>query len=70
MSVLRCRPQALFDKLLRPAIDIPRVTNVQFVLDEGERERWVRDVIPKVDVPRWLEGRGTSGTLGARRAAQ
>lgn len=42
------KPQVLFDKLLRPAIENPRVTKVQFVLDESEREQWVRDVMPKV----------------------
>ena len=42
------KPQLLFDKLLRPAIENPLVTRVQFVLDEGERERWTQDVTPKV----------------------
>jgi len=42
------KPQSLFDKLLRPAIENPRVTRIQFVLDEGERERWKQDVLPKV----------------------
>ncbi len=41
-------PQALFDVLLRPAIENPRVTSIQFLLDERERERWQRDVLPKV----------------------
>jgi hypothetical protein len=42
------KPQPLFDKLLRPAIENPRVARIQFVLDEGERERWTRDVVPKL----------------------
>ena len=42
------RPQALFDKLLRPAIENPRVITVQFVLDEGERAQWMQEVMPKV----------------------
>lgn len=42
------RPQVLFDTLLRPAIENPRVTTVQFVLDEGERAQWTQDVLPKV----------------------
>lgn len=32
-------PQNLFDTLLRPAIENPEVTSVQFILDESERER-------------------------------
>ncbi len=41
-------PQPLFDVLLRPAIENPRVTAIQFVLDHGERERWEQAVLPKV----------------------
>ncbi len=41
-------PQALFDVLLRPAVENPQVTSVRFVLDEGERERWQNVVLPKV----------------------
>ncbi len=41
-------PQALFDVLLRPAIENPQVTSVRFVLDEGERDRWRDVVLPKV----------------------
>ena len=41
-------PQVLFDTLLRPAIENPDVTSVQFVLDESERERWETQVKPKV----------------------
>ena len=48
VCVLMFRPQALFDALLRPAIENPRVTAVQFILDEGEKERWRDDVMPKV----------------------
>ena len=40
--------QALFDALLRPAIENAAVTTVTFVLDERQRERWDRDVWPKV----------------------
>ena len=43
------KPQPLFDKLLRPAVENPSVTRIQFVLDEGERERWIQDVIPKIE---------------------
>jgi len=41
-------PQSLFDVLLRPAIENPGVSSIQFLLDERERERWERDVLPKV----------------------
>ncbi len=40
-------PQILFDTLLRPALENPRTTSVRFILDEGERERWERAVLPK-----------------------
>lgn len=41
-------PQDLFDSLLRPAIENPNVSSVQFILDESERERWETEVKPKV----------------------
>ena len=41
-------PQVLFDALLRPAVENARVTSIQFVLDESERERWETVVLPKV----------------------
>lgn len=41
-------PQVLFDALLKPAIENPEVTSIQFLLDEGERERWRDVVMPKV----------------------
>ena len=48
VCLLMFKPPSLFDKLLRPAIENPRVTSIQFILDEGERERWRTDVLPKV----------------------
>jgi hypothetical protein len=45
-------PQPLFDVLLRPALDNSRVTSVQFILDEGERERWASLVVPKATAVR------------------
>jgi hypothetical protein len=42
------RPQALFDALLRPAIENPGITAIQFILDESEKERWRDEVMPKV----------------------
>lgn len=41
-------PQPLFDVLLRPAIENPRVTELQFILDRSEQERWRTAVMPKV----------------------
>jgi hypothetical protein len=41
-------PQSLFDALLRPAVENPRVTSIRFILDEGEQERWRRIVVPKL----------------------
>jgi len=64
VCLLMFKPQPLFDKLLRPAIENPRVTSIQFILDEGERERWRADVLPKVRAtpspdkvvePRWCK---------------
>ena len=42
------RPQALFDALLRPALDNPRVTSIQFVLDESQQTLWTHDIQPKI----------------------
>lgn len=58
------RPQQLFDAMLRPAIENPNVTSIQFVLDRREQESWAADVIPKVSAcrgaakvlePHWTE---------------
>jgi hypothetical protein len=63
VCLLMFRPQVLFDSLLRPAIENPTVTSIQFVLDESERDRWRDDVLPKVEAcigrekllePRWF----------------
>ena len=48
VCVLMFKPQALFDALLRPAIENPRVTAIQFILDESEKERWHGELMPKV----------------------
>ncbi|MDQ6959889.1 MAG: hypothetical protein Q9M27_02580 [Mariprofundaceae bacterium] len=42
------KPQPLFDVLLRPAIENPLVTSIQFVLDESEKTLWDTEVMPKV----------------------
>jgi len=42
-------PPALFDVLLVPALESPRITSIQFVLPERERQRWKEHVRPKLD---------------------
>ena len=57
-------PQSLFDVLLRPAVENPRVTGIQFILDASEKDRWLTDIVPKLGAcrgaekvrePRWCE---------------
>lgn len=48
VCLLMFRPQPLFDDLLKPAIQNPDVTSIQFVLDESEMDRWREDVRPKI----------------------
>lgn len=52
----------LFDALLRPAIDNPMVSSIQFILDESQRDLWLQVIQPriaacagnaKVRDPRW-----------------
>jgi hypothetical protein len=58
------RPQPLFDTLLRPAIENPLVTSIQFILDENQKALWESEVLPKVGAckgrdkvkpPRWTK---------------
>lgn len=48
VCLLMFKPQALFDSLLRPAIDNPRVTAIHFVLDSQQRGLWEHHVAPKI----------------------
>jgi hypothetical protein len=48
VCLMMFKPQALFDALLRPAIENPRVTSIQFTLDEKERSHWKEFVLPKI----------------------
>lgn len=41
-------PQDLFDRLLRPAVENPAVSTIQFILDDSEMERWEKAVAPKL----------------------
>jgi len=40
--------QPLFDALLRPALENPMVTSIQFVLDESQKDLWQDVVQPKI----------------------
>lgn len=41
-------PQAVFDAMLRPAIENPAVTGIQFLIDTRELDKWNRIIVPKV----------------------
>ncbi|MCW9088403.1 MAG: hypothetical protein OQK54_02605 [Gammaproteobacteria bacterium] len=56
------KPQPLFDALLRPALENPLVTSIQFILDDSQKELWQQFIQPmiatchgseKVPEPRW-----------------
>ncbi|HQV79607.1 MAG TPA: hypothetical protein PLW69_01435 [Agitococcus sp.] len=56
------KSQPLFDSLLRSAIDNPMVTSIQFILDESQKDLWLKTIQPriatctgnaKVKDPRW-----------------
>lgn len=49
VCLLMFKPQPLFDALLRPAVENPRVTSIRFTLDEGERRNWEEVVLPKIN---------------------
>ncbi|OFW20921.1 MAG: hypothetical protein A3H97_10250 [Acidobacteria bacterium RIFCSPLOWO2_02_FULL_65_29] len=70
------RPQELFDCLLRPAVENPLVTQIAFVLDEGEQTNWRDHVAPKlaacrgrdkVREPRWCNLKETVSFILADR---
>ncbi|MCW8935779.1 MAG: hypothetical protein OQK98_13715 [Gammaproteobacteria bacterium] len=42
------KPQPLFDSLLRPALDNPMVSSIQFVLDESQKDLWIQYIQPKI----------------------
>jgi hypothetical protein len=57
------KPQSLFDTLLRPAIENPKITSIQFILDVNQKTIWQSDVLPKINAcssvnkvksPRWV----------------
>lgn len=78
VCLMMFRPQALFDVLLRPAVENPLVTRIEFVLDEGERANWRDHVVPKlaacrgrekVSEPRWCTLRESVSFILADRAS-
>lgn len=42
------RTQPLFDTLLRPALENPQVTSIQFVLNQNQQEMWQTEILPKI----------------------
>jgi len=44
------KAQQVFDIMLRPYIDNPDITSVQFLLNPKEKERWAKNISPKVSV--------------------
>jgi hypothetical protein len=49
VCLLMFKPQFLFDTLLRPAIENPMVTSIEFILDTTQQDLWQQEVWPKVD---------------------
>ena len=41
------KPPALFDALLRPALENPRITIIRFILDEDQRRPW-EEILPTI----------------------
>jgi hypothetical protein len=48
VCLLMFKPQPLFDTLLKPAIENPKVKSIQFVLDGSQKVVWEKEVAPKV----------------------
>lgn len=42
------KTQPLFDALLRPAVDNPMVSSIQFVLDQSQKDLWEQFVQPRI----------------------
>jgi hypothetical protein len=40
--------QYTFDLMVKPFIDNPEIISIQFVLDRKEKERWQKDMLPKI----------------------
>lgn len=46
---LMFKRQEAFDALLKTAIENSKVTSLQFILDNGDREIWESEVVPKIE---------------------
>jgi hypothetical protein len=46
---LMFKRQAVFDDLLKTAIENPKVQTIQFILDQNTRDIWEKEVIPKIN---------------------
>lgn len=55
VCMLMFRSDALFDALLRPAIESEVVTSVRFVLDSAQRAPWEEHLAPKLETCRGRE---------------
>lgn len=44
------KSQHVFDILLRPYIENPNITSIQFLINPKEKERWDKNITPKVSV--------------------
>jgi hypothetical protein len=61
---LMFKTQELFDLMLRPAVENPLVTSIQFIANESERTLWEQYMLPKLNAcqgshkvqePRWAK---------------
>lgn len=50
VCLLMFRTQALFDILLKPVIENPKVTSIRFVLNEKQSDLWDTEIMPKLKV--------------------
>lgn len=48
VCLLMFRPQPTFDMLLRPIIENPLVSSIQFISHHSEKELWQSEVMPKI----------------------
>jgi hypothetical protein len=58
------KPQPLFDTMLKPAIENPLVSSLEFVIDPQQKHIWDEEVAPKINAcvgkekvrpPRWCQ---------------
>lgn len=42
------KPQQLFDSLLRPAVDSPLISSIQFILDRSQTDLWHQFIKPQI----------------------